>query len=178
MRGKGKKLLLMGLTGTLVLTGCSMGNSSSEKKAETSEEQVLSADQIKTGNTDYGISCHDPQIIYAEGKYYMTGSHQVIAESEDLSSWTYVANGNNMFDNIFDGDMPAFAYVGKNEEGGYSIWASNIFYNDVMKKYIMYFCTSSSYIKSNLCMAVSDTPGGPYHYTETFLYSGFDDKES
>lgn len=182
MRKKRKALLLLGLSGILMFTGCSAGNSSSEKKEENTEEnaeeQVLPAEQIKTGNTDYGISCHDPQIIYADGKYYMAGSHQVIAESEDLSSWKYVANGNNMFDNIFDKDMPAFAYVGQNDEGGYSIWASNIFYNAVMKKYIMYFCTSSSYIKSNLCMAVSDTPGGPYHYTETFLYSGFDEKES
>lgn len=174
--------MITGLTGALLFSGCGAGNAgdSSGKNADLSagSEQVLSAEQIKKGNTNYGISCHDPQIILADGTYYMTGSHQVIAKSDDLTSWEYVVNGNKMFDNIFSGDLPAFAYVGKNEEGGYSIWASNIVYNENMKKYIMYFCTSSSYIKSNLCMAVSDKPEGPYHYTETFLYSGFDEKES
>lgn len=181
-KGMGKFFMITGLTGALLFSGCGAGNAgdSSGKKADSSaaSEQMMSVDQIKKGNTSFGISCHDPQIILADGTYYMTGSHQVIAKSGDLTSWEYVVNGNKMFDNIFSGDLPAFSYVGKNEEGGYSIWASNIVYNENIKKYIMYFCTSSSYIKSNLCMAISDKPEGPYHYTETFLYSGFDEKEA
>ncbi|MCR5627310.1 MAG: arabinan endo-1,5-alpha-L-arabinosidase, partial [Lachnospiraceae bacterium] len=138
-----------------------------------------SADEVNNGVYSNGISCHDPQIILADdGNYYMTGSHQVLARSADLKSWDYIVNGDNMFSNIFDGDKPAFAYVGQNEEGGYSIWASNIFYNETMKKYVMYFCTTSTYIKSNLCMAVSDKPEGPYEYTDTLVYSGFTKKEA
>lgn len=137
----------------------------------------LSIGDIKIANAELDISCHDPQIIYADNDYYMTGSHQVIAKSSDFTSWDYVANGNRMFDNIFNGSMPAFEYVGKNEQGGYSVWASNIFYNETMGKYIMYFCTSSTYIKSSLCMAISDTPGGPYTFEKAFLHSGFGESE-
>ena len=128
---------------------------------------------IKKGVYKNAVCCHDPQIILADGTYYMTGSHQVLAKSDDLKSWSYIGNGNNVFDNIFSGDLDAFKYVGKNEEGGYSVWAANTFYNETMGKYVMYFCTTSTYIKSNLCMAVSDTPGGKYTYTDTILYSGF-----
>ncbi|WP_051638689.1 glycoside hydrolase family 43 protein [Butyrivibrio sp. NC2002] len=172
-----------------LLTGCAQGKSAGniadegEITTDTIQESDESADKtasgedkvdIKTGVYKNEVCCHDPQIILAEdGKYYMTGSHQVLAQSDNLLDWSYIANGNNMFDNLFSGDLPAFSYVGKNEEGGYSVWASNIFYNEVMKKYVMYFCTTSSYIKSNLCMAVSDTPQGKYTYTDTILYSGF-----
>lgn len=163
-------LSAMALAATFVLTMTSC--SSIGRKGSSHMGKDIS--QIKKANYKAEISCHDPEIILADdGKYYMTGSHQVIAKSEDLAKWDYVANGNRMFDNIFDGDMPAFSYVGKNEDNGYSIWASNIYYNKTMGKYLMYFCTTSSYIKSNLTLAVSDTPGGPYSYKETFLYSGF-----
>lgn len=135
----------------------------------------LSKDEIKKGSVSTGISCHDPQIIVgADGLYYMTGSHQILASSSNLQNWNYIANGSNMFANIFKGDMEAFAYVGKNSDGGYSIWASNIYYNKVMNKYLMYFCTTSSDIKSNLCLAQADTPEGPYEYVTNFLYSGWD----
>ena len=38
---------------------------------------------------------------------------------------------------------------------------------------MMYFCTTSSYIKSNLCFALSDQLTGPYEYVDTIMYSGF-----
>jgi arabinan endo-1,5-alpha-L-arabinosidase len=50
-----------------------------------------------------------------------------------------------------------------------------------MGKYVMYFCTTSSYVKSNICFATADDIEGPYHYEDTFLYSGYsyhDVKES
>jgi arabinan endo-1,5-alpha-L-arabinosidase len=144
-------------------TGC-LGSSNS-----------LSKEEIKKGSVSTGISCHDPQIIIGvDGLYYMTGSHQVLASSSDLYNWDYIANGSNMFSNIFKGDMDAFSFVGKNSDGGYSIWASNIYYNKVMKKYLMYFCTTSSDIQSNLCLAQADSPEGPYEYVTKFLYSGWD----
>lgn len=37
----------------------------------------------------------------------------------------------------------------------------------------MYFCTSSTYIKSSLCLAVSDSIKGPYEYKGRLLDSGF-----
>ncbi|SDB42136.1 glycoside hydrolase family 43 protein [Butyrivibrio sp. INlla16] len=152
-------------------------NSSDSSNLETKVEDDGMTDKaetsIKTGVYKNAVCCHDPQVILADGTYYMTGSHQVLAKSDDLKSWSYIGNGNNVFDNLFSGDLDAFKYVGKNEEGGYSVWAANTFYNETMGKYVMYFCTTSSYIKSNLCMAVSDEPGGKYTYTDTILYSGF-----
>ncbi|WP_049945425.1 glycoside hydrolase family 43 protein [Butyrivibrio sp. AC2005] len=146
--------------------------SDSQGDAEVKAESLSETD-IKKGVYKNAVCCHDPQVILADDTYYMTGSHQVLAKSDDLKNWSYIGNGNNVFDNLFSGNLDAFKYVGKNEEGGYSVWAANTFYNETMKKYVMYFCTTSSYIKSNLCMAVSDEPGGKYTYTDTILYSGF-----
>lgn len=42
-----------------------------------------------------------------------------------------------------------------------------------MKKYVMYFCTTSSYVKSTLCFATADNIEGPYTYVDTILYSGY-----
>ncbi len=148
-------------------------SSNTEKQAEDNSVKDVAETNIKTGVYKNAVCCHDPQIILADGTYYMTGSHQVLAKSDDLKNWSYIGNGNNVFDNLFSGDLDAFKFVGKNEEGGYSVWAANTFYNETMGKYVMYFCTTSSYIKSNLCMAVSDEPGGKYTYTDTILYSGF-----
>ena len=40
-------------------------------------------------------------------------------------------NGNNpLFDNLFDEDMSAFAYVGEYVEGGYAVWAPDVIYNE------------------------------------------------
>ncbi len=170
------------------LTGCASGSGSTSKQDTNKEETAVTTEvnengsgstevgepEIKTGVYKNAVCCHDPQIILAEdGSYYMTGSHQVLAKSDDLTNWSYIGNGNNVFSNLFSGNLDAFKYVGKNEEGGYSVWAANTFYNEAMKKYVMYFCTTSSYIKSNLCMAVSDTPEGKFEYTDTILYSGF-----
>lgn len=165
MNGFIKKGVAAVMAGTMMLSGCTADQG---RGSET-----LSLSEINKGNTRIDISCHDPQVIYDGEKYVMTGSHQIIATSDDLESWEYVAKGNNMFTNIYDGDLPAFAFTGKNEEGGYSVWASNIFYNDVMKKYIMYFCTTSSYIRSSLCMATADKAEGPYIFESAFLHSGF-----
>ena len=69
------------------------GASDTEKPSEGAGAD-LSA--IKTGTYSAGISCHDPQILLAgDGKYYMTGSHMILAESEDLISWDYISNGNS-----------------------------------------------------------------------------------
>lgn len=148
-----------------------------DQTAENTAGKVL--DEIETGRKTEAISCHDPQILLAQdGRYYMFGSHMVGASSDTLSGWEYFANGNNLFDNLFDGDLDAFAFVGKNTDGGYSVWAPNVIYNETMQKYVMYFCTTSSYIKSNLCFAVADEPQGPYSYVDTILYSGYGNSDA
>lgn len=166
---KGMLLLLGVLLGCLV-SGC--GN----KQSETS------ADEVKVGSVNSAVSVHDPSILKDEnGMYYIFGSHMEAAKSEDLVSWTSFASGvnpsNPLFDNLFDESMDAFSFVGKNEEGSYSVWAPDVIYNNVMGKYVMYFCTTSSYMKSSLCFAVADQPEGPYTYVDRILDSGFTQDE-
>ena len=166
-----KRIAALVMAAAMVLTGCA----GTAQKSGGSEKKV----KIKKGNYQCEVSIHDPQILLdKDGTYWMVGSHYLEAKSDDLKTWTYTAKTPTvLFSNIYDGDMPAFDYVGKNDQGGYSCWAENIIYNDTMKKYVMYFCTTSTYIKSDICMAVSDTPNGPWEYKAKFLYSGWTKKD-
>lgn len=165
-----KAVLMGGIAAAVFLTaGC---GSSSEKMTQTSIEEIA------VGDFSAGTSVHDPSIVVGEdGKYYIFGSHMAAAMSQDLHKWNTIASGvnskNPLFQNLFEPDYKAFDFVGKNDEGGYSVWAPDVIYNEAMGKYVMYFCTTSSFIKSNLCFAVSDSLTGPYEYVDTILYSGF-----
>lgn len=135
----------------------------------------------KTGGFSAGAEVHDPSVIKDKGSYYIFGTHMVSAKSSDLRTWNVFSHGvnaeNELFDNLFDheeGKEPAaFSFVGKFRNGGYDVWAPDVIYNKVMKKYVMYFCTTSSYIKSCICFATADCVEGPYHYQDRFLFSGY-----
>jgi arabinan endo-1,5-alpha-L-arabinosidase len=122
------------------------------------------------------VSVHDPSVVRTQDGYYVFGSHMEVARSTDLRTWSRVATGvnaaNPLFDNLFT-DRAAFEYVGRNDLGWYSVWAPDVIYNPTMGKHVMYFCTSSTYVKSSLCMATADTVEGPYTYQRILLYSGF-----
>ncbi|MBE5871185.1 MAG: glycoside hydrolase family 43 protein [Lachnospiraceae bacterium] len=160
------------LAGSLIclLTGC--GNHTSCLPKELEKEEIKK-DVIVTGP-----SLHDPQVIVAEdGTCYCYGSHMTAAVSEDLRKWKSFANGvtkaNKIYDNLLEEPFEAFSFVGKNGEGGYSVWAPSVIYDKTTRKYLMYFCTTSSFIKSNIALATSEQIEGPYHYEKTILYSGF-----
>lgn len=160
-------IMLVSISGILLtLTGCS--------NKHVSEKSV---DEIYKGDFVAGVSVHDPSIVQAKDSYYIFGSHMEAAQSKDLRKWKSIATGvnssNRLFDQLFEPDYKAFAYVGKNDQGGYSVWAPDVIYNKAMGKYVMYFCTTSTFIKSNLCFAVADNIEGPYTYVDTLLYSGF-----
>ena len=150
-------------------------SSAEETKTESATETADDTDdiesQIKKGGFTAGASVHDPSIIKDNGTYYIFGSHMESAKSTDLRNWTGFSSGvnaeNKLFDNLFDGEEDgnpaAFTYVGKNDEGGYSVWAPDVIYNEKMGKYVMYFCTTSSYVKSNICFATADNIEGPYN---------------
>lgn len=122
---------------------------------------------------------HDPScFVDKDGKYYLFGSHMTAAESTDLRYWTMFAEGvspkNPLFSNLFDREVGAFDYVGKFDGGEeYEVWAPNVSYNAYLRKYVMYFCTSGSFMKSCLCMATADEVKGPYKFERILLYSGF-----
>lgn len=188
-RRKTLKMLVMLSFTTIMfgmwLSGCSSDKDSKKstqettfRKASDKEETTEKTDttKIKTSTYSSGVAVHDPSVIKANGTYYIFGSHMAAAKSTDLYTWKSFADGvnasNKLFDNLFT-DNKAFDYVGKNDSGGYSVWAPDVIYNEKLGKYFMYFCTTSTYIKSNLCYATSDNIEGPYHYEGTFLYSGF-----
>ncbi len=192
--GKGLGLAMLLIIGALC--GCSEATQTVQSNADNavvSNEKAAvdmkaapdeafhepSIDSIKIGTLAGGASVHDPSIITGEdGSYYIFGSHMAAARSMDLRDWKSFADGvggrNPLFSNLFTGDeYPAFSYVGKNSDGWYSVWAPDVIYNKAMGKYVMYFCTTSTYIMSNLCFATADNIEGPYEYQDTFLYSGF-----
>ena len=123
------------------------------------------------------VSIHDPSIKVYDGQYYIYGSHMTGAVSDDLQTWKYIGNGydsnNVLFDDFLAEDLGIFDYSGDYGNGSYAVWAEDIIYIEEMQKYVMYFCTSSTYIKSNLCYATADSPEGPFTWQGALLYSGF-----
>ncbi len=136
---------------------------------------------IDTAANGARVSVHDPSIKVFDGKYYIYGSHMTGAVSEDLHTWSYIGNGYNsdnaLFEDLFNEELTIFDYSGDYGNGGYAVWAEDVIYNEAMGKYVMYLCTSSTYIKSNLCYATADAPEGPYVYQGELLYSGFTAKD-
>ena len=77
----------------------------------------------------------------------------------------------------------SFLWAGYNDtdcSGGYAVWAPDIIYNsdyvwnDGSKgAYMMYYSTSSTYVRSCIGYAVSKNADGPFSYVDTIVYSGF-----
>lgn len=154
-----------------------------------SVEKDTSTSQIKQ-NQPSRVSVHDPSIFQdpKTGKYYVFGSHQAEAESDDLYNWkplfkkeyeqpSYVFND-------YDKDLtPIFKWAGSHDgdvKNGYAIWAPDEIYNPDYKwqngdkgAYMYYFSTSSSWIHSAIGFAISKTVHGPYKFVNTLIYSGF-----
>lgn len=140
------------------------------------------------------VSVHDPSVFKdADGTYYIFGSHIDAAKSTDLQSWRtftngYAATNNAIFGNLSQNLSGAFSWAGENLEdceGGFSVWAPDVIYNpDYINKdgskgsYMMYFCTTSTYIRSVIAFGVSKKPEGPYEFVDTLIYSGFTKNDS
>lgn len=140
------------------------------------------------------VSVHDPSIFKdANGTYYVFGSHIDAAKSTDLQNWRTFTNGYNAVNNTIFGDLSqnlagAFSWAGENLEdceGGFAVWAPDVVYNpDYINRdgskgaYMMYFCTTSTWIRSVICFGVSQNPEGPYEFVDTLIYSGFTPNDS
>ena len=134
------------------------------------------------------VSVHDPSIIKNGDTYYVFGSHIDAARTKDLQNWTRFTNGyartNNVeFGNLSQNLKKAFAWAGEDLEdceGGFSVWAPDVIWNPDFRNadgtkgaYVMYFCTTSTYIRSVICFATSKNIEGPYTFGDTLIYSGF-----
>ncbi|MCD7754836.1 MAG: glycoside hydrolase family 43 protein [Firmicutes bacterium] len=145
---------------------------------------TVSYDQIETANISSGVSVHDPSILKVGDTYYIYGSHMTAATSTDLLNWTKLADGystsNSVYGQIYSVRDEAFAYAGSNtsliptDDGGVHVWAPDVIYNETTGLYYMYYCTTSTWIASNLCYGVSESPEGPFEWKGALIYSGFD----
>ncbi|MCR4618906.1 MAG: family 43 glycosylhydrolase [Lachnospiraceae bacterium] len=146
-------------------------------KTKKHGEALLKKD-IKKGNLVAGAIVHDPMIFSEKkGKYYLFGTHYTSAVSNDLKTWKQLsgefAGREKLFSDLFDDDCDHFRYCKGFNQRFYDVWAPDVSYNPYLKKYVMYLCSSGSYIKSSISMATSDKPEGPYKFEERLLDSGF-----
>lgn len=138
---------------------------------------------LQAGNVSSGVCVHDPSILKVDDTYYIYGSHMASATSQDLTKWKRLSDGYNkenpVFGQIYQVADEAFAYSGSRtsviptDDGGVHVWAPDVFYNKAMGKYMMYYCTTSTWNASNLCYGISDTPEGPFQWQGALIYSGF-----
>ena len=139
------------------------------------------------------VSVHDPSIIKDNGTYYVFGSHIEAAKSADLMNWRRFTNGyattNNVeFGNLSQNLKKAFAWAGEDLEdceGGFAVWAPDVVWDaDYINSdgskgaYLMYFCTSSTYMRSVIAYAASKNIEGPYTFVDTLIYSGFTNNDA
>lgn len=139
------------------------------------------------------VSVHDPSIIKDNGTYYVFGSHIDAAKSNDLQNWNRFTNGYSATNNVEFGNLSqnlakAFAWAGEDLEdceGGFSVWAPDVIWNpDYINEdgtkgaYLMYFCTSSTYMCSVIGFATAKDIEGPYTFVDTLIYSGFTENDS
>lgn len=139
------------------------------------------------------VSVHDPSIVKAGDTYYVFGSHIEAAKSNDLRNWRRFSNGyatvNNVeFGNLSQNLKKAFAWAGEDLEdcaGGFAVWAPDVVWDaDYVNPdgsrgaYLMYFCTSSTYMRSVIAYAASKNIEGPYTFVDTLIYSGFTNNDS
>lgn len=183
---KRTKVLVGVIAGVAVIAGAATAvyvNYDSIFPEEVDSDFTVSYDGIATGSVNARVAVHDPSIIKADGKYYIFGSHMTGAYSEDMRTWTNIANGysstNTVYGDLFAEGLHVFDYAGSGDsviptdDGGYHVWAPDVVYNKAQGLYYMYYCTSSTWNASNLCYATSESVEGPYEWQGALIYSGF-----
>lgn len=174
------KLILSTLILTLAIPVTVMGSGATAAKPGSSGEPAAP--------TYSNVSVHDPSIVRDGDNYYVFGSHIEAAKSTDLMNWTTFTNGYTTPNNVIYGNLSqnlatSFKWAGENDsdsKGGFSVWAPDVFWNDsyvnadgTKGAYMIYYCTSSTYIRSAIGFGVSQNIEGPYTYVDTLVYSGF-----
>ena len=120
---------------------------------------------------------HDPAVRKGpDGRYYLFGTHMTSAVSDDLRHFTMltkenVSPSNTLFRGLFETE--AFDFCGKFDGKVHAVWAPDVMWFPERKRWLMYFCTSGSYVRSSICLASSENITGPYHFEKVLLSSGF-----
>ncbi len=119
------------------------------------------------------ITCHDPSIFKDfDGTYYIFGTHITGGYTTDLRNWTSI---DGQFRNTFTEETKAKIREWNKDSGdwyGY-LWAPDVIYNPVLKKYCYYLSANGDDWKSNIVMLTSDKVTGPYEYAGSVVYGGF-----
>ena len=147
------------------------------------------------------VSVHDPSIVWdpSSKTYYIFGSHRAAAKTTDLMSWTAftapwkTATSDNAANNVAfetpavkkvkkggaDVDFPAFSATKWSAKGGsgYNVdgnmWAPDVIYNKVLKKWCMYLSINGNAWYSSIILLTADNIEGPYLYQGPVVISGF-----
>ncbi len=138
------------------------------------QERVIIPKEHKTSVK--GFTCHDPSIFKdKDGKYYILGTHITGGTSDDLINWTTDTGLRNRFsretiDKIREWNKDSGDWFGY-------LWAPDIVYNPVLKKYCYYLSANGDDWKSNIVMLTADAPNGPFEYAGSVVYGGFTDAD-
>jgi len=182
-----KKVLTRVLAGTMavMVTATSLGMADVVWAEKTAATETATAD-IKR------VCVHDPSIVKDEttGTYYVFGSHQATAKSDDLVNWTQMAKDtfkpdeqNSIYGNVVESLADSFKWAGYDDGdcagGGLAVWAPDVVWDaeyeweDGTKgAYLLYYSASSTWKRSCIGLAVSKTIEGPYTGVDTLVYSG------
>lgn len=191
-----KIILLTGLiAGITLMGGCAKSEDSKETTTEMTTEMETQAEPeyektYVSYNVDTGIAVHDPSIFKDNGKYYIFGSHLAQGYNETLyGKWTALGTQGYSNATLYNGPLweslaEPFEWAGgkgdADHQTDYGVWAPDVIYNPYYKwddgsegAYMLYSCTSATYIRSALIYSVSKTAEGPYDYEGMLVQSGF-----
>lgn len=182
------------LTAVVMMTACSKGTNENLNK-EPATEQVVNdnnktnqevkenADNqlVVTNPVDNGVekggpmftnaSVHDPSVLFADGTFYVYGSHLGSAKSTDLMNWTLigsgVSNGNPLIPNVTE-EMAEALEWGQTD----TFWAGDVIQLADGKYYFYYSVCKGDSPRAAIGLAVSDSPEGPFTDLGMFLKSG------
>ena len=123
------------------------------------------AAQVKFGNA----SVHDPSVLYADGAYYIYGSHMQAAKSTDLQDWKLFSKLDKctLQPNYAVEFREALTYA---ETG--TFWAPDVIRLADGRYYMYYCCCEGSKPLAALGVAVADSPEGPFEHIRILLKSG------
>ena len=112
--------------------------------------------------------------------YYVFGTQNGAAYSKDMLNWTsftptYSVNGtvSANYYNVFKANADWSKHTTSANVLG-NLWAPDIIYNKVMKKWCLYFSLNGDDWLSSICMLTSNKIEGPYALAGTVVYSGMD----
>ena len=115
------------------------------------------------------VSLHDPSVMFADGTYYIYGSHMQAAKSSDLQDWKMFSKLDKC--NLQPDYGKEFKEALTFAETG-TFWAPDVIQLADGRYYMYYCCCEGSKPLSALGLAVSDSPEGPFENVQILLKSG------